>query len=511
MTNDPSTDIATATKELLRRTALLVGDDAEQFDDLLIDDALETMPPARARRFYEQLAELLANHEGIRIVSEDRDRLGGAVRELIDAASQYTVLELTERNGLFVRSVSPVPQFNGITVPMTEGFVDVASIRLWAENPRSELHTVQFRERHGRLPTAEELLGLMTGEIRLPGAKAADPFALKPLARSIARKGVEQPIIVTDDGIILDGNRRFGATQVIMSDREFEIGDRERARWVRVWKLTEGATDDQKLAVVNSLNFEPELKLPWPEFVKARRVTAEYDQLRRERGQHARLTESAEREVRREVAKGFAITIQEVTRYVRMVRWADDFQSYHAEEEAREDAGKVRHRTNEIFQWFYELDAGKQGEKLTNLLEGDEDLRSVVYDLMYDVLDSGAQVRSLHKVVPDSEAFQKLREAHRLRLHGEGDEEERRALALTAVKEAIDDANGRRKARARSKSAFDEFLRTAVDRLGEATPNDWSKIDADLLKEMLRVCRAATGTIEGRLAADGLLFAKDAA
>jgi hypothetical protein len=389
---------------------------------------------------------------------------------------------------------------------MREGYVEVSSLRLWNENPRSELHTAEFREKYDRMPNSDELLGLMTGQLRLPGSSNLDPFALKPLARSIARKGIERPIITTDDGVILDGNRRFSGAQVVLSDRDFDASERERARWVRVWKLSADATEDQRLAVVNTLNFEPDLKQPWPEFVKARRVAAEYDQLRREKGQ--KLSEAAERELRREVGKQFAITIQEVTRYVKMVRWADDFHGYHAEEEGHEDPGKVRHRTNEIFQWFYELDAGKEGVKLTNLLVGDEGLRTVVYDLMFDVLDSGAQVRALHKLVPDGDAFEKLREAHRLRTHGEGDEEERRALALTAVKDAIDDANARRKARARVSSAFDEFLRTCVERFGQANPDDWSKIDPALLREVLRVCHAATGTIDGALAA---LVGEDAA
>lgn len=492
-------DVADATRELLRRAAVLIGSDSERLDEILEDDSLESMPPARARRFYERLLELVGRHDSAGLDESSRAVLAEQIHELIDASDRYQSLELTERHGVPIREVSPVPSFNGIAVPMHEGYVDVNSLRLWDENPRSELHTAEFRETYHRAPDSGELLGLMTGQLRLPGSSKADPFSLKPLARSIARKGIERPIIATDEGVILDGNRRFSGAQVVLDDRDFDAAERERARWVRVWKLSVDATPDQRLAVVNALNFEPELKEPWPEFVKARRVAAEYDALRREKGQ--RLTEPAEREVRREIGKQFAITIQEVTRYVKMVRWADDFHGYHVDEEGHEDPGKVRHRTNEIFQWFYELNAGKEGEKLTNMLDGDEGLRSIVYDLMFDVLDSGAQVRSLHKIVPDGDAFEALREAHRLRTHGDGDDEERRALSLTAVKDAIDGATARRKSRARVTSAFDEFLRTCVDRFGQATPNDWSKIEPDLLREVLRVCHAATGTIEGALAA----------
>ena len=41
-----------------------------------------------------------------------------------------------------------------------------------------------------------------------------------------------------------------------------------------------------------------------------------------------------------------------------MVRWAEDFEEYHAADDEK-DAAKIRYRANDIFQWFYEIEAGR--------------------------------------------------------------------------------------------------------------------------------------------------------
>jgi hypothetical protein len=241
------------------------------------------------------------------------------------------------------------------------------------------------------------------------------------------------------------------------------------------------------------------LKEAWPEYVKARRVTDVYDNLCERKGRS--LSASGQREIRREVAKQFAITMQEVSRYVNMVRWAEDFQSYHVSN--GRDAGSVRHRTNEIFQWFYEIDAGRGHDKLRTHIEADESIRTITYDLMHDVLDSGAQVRALHKVVPEPDAWRLVLDAHKA-LHSEdGEAEDKNAVALSLVKDAIDEVNTRRKKIIRAKAGLDEFLQTAVERLGPASPDDWKRVDPALLREVLRVCRGAIGGIEGALEVDG--------
>lgn len=495
-TLDGKTDLRAAVKEVLERAAVLVRDHDEDLAAALDATDVRPMPRARAERFYERVLTAVREYEAGPLDDAAHERLIRQVRAEVTQIVPARSIELVERHGAEPQEVRPIQSFNGVPVSMREGFVNVEALRLWEDNPRSVLHTEEFSElNNGRAPDNDELYKLVTGQIQLPGSGKPDPFHIRPLARSIARKGVERPIIVTDEGTILDGNRRWAASMLVLEDRDFGTEERERARWVRVWKLDSKATGDQIEAVVVALNFEPDLKEPWPEYVKARRVTTMYDDLCERKGE--RLSSTGRREIQREVAKQFAITMQEVSRYVNMVRWADDFQDFHTA--AGQDSGRVRHRTNEIFQWFYEIDAGRGHEKLRTHIEADENVRAITYDLMYDVLDSGAQVRALHKVVPDPDAWQLVLKAHKIRESDDGDEDDLRADALGLVKDAIDDVNARRKRIVRGKAGFDEFLQTAVDRFGQASPDDWSKVDPTLLRALLRVLRGSIGSIEGAL------------
>ena len=495
-TIEGTTDLRAAVQEILDRAAILVRDHDEDLAATLEATGSEPMPRARAEQFYKRILTTIREYEAGELDAASRERLVREVRREVAEILPARSIQLVERHGAEPQDVRPIPTFNGVPVNMREGFVSIEALRLWDRNPRSTLHTEEFSElNNGRTPDNDELYKLVTGQIQLPGSGKRDPFSLRPLARSIARKGVERAIIGTDEGTILDGNRRWAASMLVIEDREFSAEEKERARWVRVWKLDADATRDQIEAVVVALNFEPDLKEPWPEYVKARRVTTLYDDLCERKGE--RLSSAGRREIRREVAKQFAITMQEVTRYVNMVRWAEDFQDYHADQ--GEESGKVRHRTNEIFQWFYEIDAGRGHEKLRTHIEADENVRAITYDLMYDVLDSGAQVRALHKVVPDPDAWALVLKAHKVRQSDDGDEDDRRADALGLVKDAIDDVNTRRKRIVRAKVGFDEFLQTAVVRFGQASPDDWSKVDPALLREVLRVCRGSIGSIEGAL------------
>ena len=197
---------------------------------------------------------------------------------------------------------------------------------------------------------------------------------------------------------------------MVLEDPEFTPEEKDRARWIRVWQAPEGTTEDQFEAIVVALNFEPDHKEDWPEYVKARLVVERYRTLREDiRGGFD--GEAAARPPKAASRSSSRSSSAEVKRYLEMVQWADDFEEYHTTERGLDPAA-VRYKANDIFQWFYEVQAGKGQDKIVAKIEQDDDLRAMVYDLMYDVLDSGIQVRSLHKVVADEAALDLLKQAH---------------------------------------------------------------------------------------------------
>ncbi|GAA4534851.1 ParB/Srx family N-terminal domain-containing protein [Nonomuraea ferruginea] len=399
-------------------------------------------------------------------------------------------IRLVSKHGLDPREVLPTPQFHNHAIPMTEGYVDVNELILWKDNHRVELQVEEFKERNHRLPDDDEMLMLVQGQLDLPSMGKEDPFEIEALARSIARKGVERPPIVTHEGEPKDGNRRIAAAKYVLSAKGFTAEERDRARWIRVWRAPKGTTEDQFEAIVVALNFEPEYKQAWEEYVKARQVVAAYRLARSDvRG---RFTTNLDNQIKREVAGRFAIRTQEVNRYLKMMQWSEDFQDYH-EEKGRERA-ETKYRANDIFQWFYEIDAGKKGQKLTERLDQDDDLKGVVYDLMYDVLDSGAQVRKLHQVVADENALKVLMEAHALAATDQ-------PRALSMVNEAIGLASRNSPTK---KIGFEQWLHTAVARFGSASPDDWARIDQSMLMNLDRVLTGALGAVDGALRSQGI-------
>lgn len=496
-------------EDLLDRALELSKDYGEEVAAAVRVAAEQPLDAETATRLYTRILEMLRGR-GRPLNDADRRRLAADVTSevvgLVAAVPRPPPqtsspggapagLNWVSRNGLTPHQVAPTPIFNTTAIPMWEGYVDVNDLRLWRENHRVELYVREFIERNRREPDPSELLLLMQGDLDdLPSLREnRDPFDIVRLARSIARKGVERPPIVTWDGEPKDGNRRISASKYILTSDDFTAEEKERARWIRVWQAPEGTTDDQFEAVVVALNFEDDNKKPWPEYVKSRLVAERY---RSRRDDHpGMLTEAQKKRLREEVAKAFAITPPEVLRYLRMVQWAEDFESYHLDERGL-DPARVRYKANDVFQWFYELQAGKSGTKLTEQLEKDEDLRPVVYDLMFDVLDSGAQVRSLHNVVADPAAMKLLQQAHDEATDSRTDQ------ALALVNEAI--AEARRKSPTK-RLGFEQWLRGAVERLGTSSPDDWRKVtDTGLLAELRRVLPPAVGAIDGELVSRGL-------
>lgn len=388
------------------------------------------------------------------------------------------------RHGLEPRAVAPMQTFNGVAIALTEGFVDVKTLALWKDNHRVQLHVEEFREVHHREPEDHELLLLLQGDLMLPSLDKRDPFKLKGLADSIARKGVERPPVVTWEGEPKDGNRRIAASRYVLASDDYNREEKDRARWIRVWQAPGGTTDDQFEAIVVALNFEDDHKIEWPEYVKARLVVDRYRELRDQFT--GRWTQKKGLKLRKEVADQFAIQHSEVRRYLDMVHWADDFEAYH-EEERGLDPAAVRYKANDVFQWFYEIQAGRAPHKLTHKIDQDDVLKQLVYDLMYDVLDSGAQVRSLHQVIVDEAGMGLLEQAHQ-----ESDADQALRLVDNAIAEA-------KRNRPSSKLGFEQFLRGVVNRLGSTPPDHWRTVDDELLRDLQRVLPTAVAAIESEL------------
>ena len=150
-------------------------------------------------------------------------------------------------------------------------------IHYWPENNR----TIFTFERLCRLKKAE--LDKISIEEITRFVAEQDIHKLQILADSIGRNGVQVPLIIRDDGKLLDGNRRYFACQWLKmqcaenGEKSPESLSRIPVEVIRKADLKETL----ELKILAEANFIPDLKVPWPLDAQARAVDEYYQQFRK--------------------------------------------------------------------------------------------------------------------------------------------------------------------------------------------------------------------------------------
>lgn len=333
--------------------------------------------------------------------------------ERADSPTTTKRVELLTFKGVKPIPISPRPFFHGREVAMTGGYVKVSDIVLWDRNERLEIHLGQFAQQHGRAPNPAELLDIMLSKMPLPGLSGSDQFLIVELARSIAGNGVRKPPVIDVDGTLLDGNRRIAACYYILSSDEFNREQKERAQYVYVWQLTEHTTQDDRDAVIVSLNFESDCKVPWPVYIRCRRVYEEWQAVLAL--EMTRPNAQRQAQLKRQISEKFALgpDTSTVNRYIKMAEGAIDFEDHHINQRKLPEF-EVKHRANEYIEWFDELAKGSTNEGVAYVLEQDPGFKHLVYELMYDgKFQNFRQIRELKKIYENQEASELLGKARK--------------------------------------------------------------------------------------------------
>jgi len=152
-------------------------------------------------------------------------------------------------------------------------------IRFWPDNNRTLFTFDRLRRLKGK-----ELNKLPIAEITRFVAEQ-DIHKLQVLAESIGRNGVQVPLIIRDDGKLLDGNRRFFACQWLkMQSAERGKGMPETLSQIPVQVIRKADLKDTlELKILAEANFIPDLKVAWPLDAQARAVEEYYHQFRKDK------------------------------------------------------------------------------------------------------------------------------------------------------------------------------------------------------------------------------------
>jgi hypothetical protein len=145
-------------------------------------------------------------------------------------------------------------------------------IHFWKANNR----TIFTFERLCRLE-GKELDELSIEEITRFVAEQ-DAHKLQMLADSIGRNGVQVPLIIRDDGKLLDGNRRYFACEWLkMQHVDCGMKLPEFLSKIPVLVIRKADLKDTlELKILAEANFIPDLKIPWPLDAQARAVEEYY-------------------------------------------------------------------------------------------------------------------------------------------------------------------------------------------------------------------------------------------
>lgn len=159
--------------------------------------------------------------------------------------------------------------FHGEKVMIWEGKTKISNVKGWTENPRIQLEAKRFQKAHFRPPTEAEIFAIMKA--------MKDVFRLAELAEDIRRNGVRQPIILTSTGKLLDGNRRFFASKLLLENLDAGSPEHVQAQLIPVWILDPSHGEDIEQLILVQENFYQAFKLEWPDFVKAQMVLLDHE------------------------------------------------------------------------------------------------------------------------------------------------------------------------------------------------------------------------------------------
>lgn len=341
------------------------------------------------------------DHEMDKIIQQAMQARERILQNVSATVQGKKILKLTNFNGREPGPVHPRPTFHRREIVMNCGGVKTTDIILWEGNERLDIHVSQFKATNGRIPSSSELLDIMLSKMPLQGLGGADQFKIIELARSIANNGVRKPPIIDLDGTLLDGNRRVAACYYILNSDEFDSEQKKRAENIFVWQLTEHATADDRQAVVVSLNFEPDCKQNWPEYVKAKIIYNEWQAMLAREPHPPGTAQLAE--MKRELASqfGYGQDPYMVNRYIKMVNWGNDFEDYLVNQKHR-DAFEVKHQANRYFQYFEELAKGTTAGGVAHTLNHDESFKHLVFDLLFQgKFKNWTLIRNLRYYNPD--------------------------------------------------------------------------------------------------------------
>ena len=344
--------------------------------------------------------------------------------------------------------------FNGIQIPLyrTEG--DVSQVNGWVENPRVDMILNRWRNaRHVSAdvpPTDDEMLELMLNF-------DDGSFAIQDLGEDVKRNGVREPITVTWDGTLIDGNRRKFAVMWALSDRGGATNEQHQllAR-VPMFVLPKNAPDIQKQSIIIQENYAESLKKEWPQVVTNGRIYRRYQELASQFPHEQEL--AIRQRVRREFPR-FSTT--EIRNRINTWNLIEEFRADYSDEDNEDD---LEAGINKSFQYFRQANDTYRNK---NVFSEPEFKELLFNGIQNELFPSFAAVRRLEEIYRNPRATE-------IFLEGEG-------LSGTGLRSNFDRATGVANHEEATKNlTLERRLESIIDSIDELTSVQLAQIPPSL-------------------------------
>lgn len=239
--------------------------------------------------------------------------------------------------------------FHDQQVEVYEGQVDINSILLWRKNDRTLLDIEHLAAESG----LKDVRQLSDEEI-IKAIVKKGLHKITDLAKSIKMNGVRQPLILTFEKELLDGNRRFIACKYLSTTEKEKNPKFETAI---AYCLKPHLSKSLTHKIISEMNFLPDHKEPWTREVRAKYVSQLFDEYK---GKHG------EQKAVKDVAFLLDVDKSDIYRFIDVLKMIDEYIKFTKtkSKEAKKEAETFAREKFHFFEEFYNKGVrNKQNQK----------------------------------------------------------------------------------------------------------------------------------------------------
>ena len=352
-------------------------------------------------------------------------------------------------------------RYNGFPITLYRTAADSRTITGWTQNPRIEMILRRWRNAGRRsddaFPDDEEMLELMLEDDEINRNRQSRTFAIIELGEDIKRNGIREPIIVTWDGLLLDGNRRKFAVMWALSSRGSASREQQRLlERIPMFVLPIGTSQNNLQSILIEENYAPSLKYEWPQVVTNGALYRRYQELLDE------FTDENDLDIRRRLHTEFPrFGVTDIRNRIETWQLTEEFRGEYGDELGEDTLERM---INNQFQYFRQaIDTFRR----KNVFQ-DPEFRDLLFKgIRHELFPSFTSVRTLEDIHASPTATEVF-------LQGEGLESSQRR---TNFRRARDEAG---RERAERDLTLERRIQSVIDQLDNLTSKELAAISLDL-------------------------------